>query len=127
MEVDSLKLFREFLKKNNKISDMEEKYLELKKKYNRLEKEHKKLQVEHSRVLFDMDAVIEHEVNVKCKKIKEKAESPECEKLLDMMEDASELINLAWLLIYDTRDMPDSEIVEKIWNAINIFYDKYEE
>ena len=40
----------------------------------RLEKEHNKLQVEHSRVLFDMDAVIEHEVDVKCKKLKEELE-----------------------------------------------------
>ncbi len=46
-------------------------YLELKEKYNRLEKEYKKLQVEHSRLLFDMDAVIEHEVDVKCKKLRE--------------------------------------------------------
>ena len=44
---------------------------DLKKKLRRLEKEHKKLQVEHSRVLFDMDAVIEHEVDVKCKKTRE--------------------------------------------------------
>jgi seryl-tRNA synthetase len=48
-----------------------EKYEELREKYWRLEKEHKKLQVEHSRLLFDMDAVIEHEVDVKCKKLRE--------------------------------------------------------
>lgn len=48
-------------------AELQEKYDELKQKYNRLEKEHKSLQVEHSRLLFDMDAVIEHEVDVKCK------------------------------------------------------------
>ena len=35
-----------------------------------MEKEYKALQVEHCRMLFDMDAVIEHEVEVKCKKLK---------------------------------------------------------
>lgn len=49
---------------------LDERYEELKKKYRRLEKEYNKLQVEHSRLLFDMDAVIEHEVDVKCKKHK---------------------------------------------------------
>ena len=38
----------------------------------------------------------------------------------------SELINLARLLIYDT-DLPNDEKIEKIWNAINRFYDKYED
>ena len=38
----------------------------------------------------------------------------------------SELINLARLLIYDT-DLPNDEKIEKIWNAINMFYDKYED
>jgi hypothetical protein len=38
----------------------------------------------------------------------------------------SELINLFRLLIYDTKDMTNDERVEKIWNAINIFYDKYD-
>lgn len=42
-------------------------FLQLKEKYNRLEKEYKKLQVEHSRLLFDIDAVIEHEVKIRCK------------------------------------------------------------
>ena len=50
---------------------LDERYEELKKKYRRLEKEHNKLQVEHSRLLFDMDAVIEHEVEKKCKKLKD--------------------------------------------------------
>lgn len=48
-----------------------EKYEELREKYWRLEKEHKNLQVEHSRLLFDMDAVIEHEVDIRCKKLRE--------------------------------------------------------
>lgn len=47
-------------------------YLELKEKYNRLEKEYKNLQVEHSRLLFDMDAVIENEVKIRCKSYKKK-------------------------------------------------------
>lgn len=49
-----------------------EKYEELREKYRRLEKEHKSLQVEHSRLLFDMDAVIEHEVKIRCKSYKKK-------------------------------------------------------
>ena len=50
---------------------MQEKISDLKKRYARMEKDYHKLQVEHSRLLFDMDAVIEHEVDVKCKKLKE--------------------------------------------------------
>lgn len=53
-----------------KSAELQEKYFDLKKKYRRLEKKYKELQVEHSRLLFDMDAVIEHEVEVKCKKLK---------------------------------------------------------
>lgn len=49
-----------------------EKYEELREKYRRLEKEHKNLQVEHSRLLFDMDAVIEHEVKIRCNIYKKK-------------------------------------------------------
>ena len=49
------------------------------------------------------------------------------EKKMQMIEEMWELINLFWLLIYDTKDMTDSERVEKIWNAINIFYDKYQD
>lgn len=61
-------------------------------------------------------------------KRKEKAEYKErFEKKMQMIEEMWELINLFWLLIYDTKDMTDSERVEKIWNAINIFYDKYED
>ena len=45
-------------------------------------------------------------------------------RLQEASEAAADLIELAWLLIYDT-DLPDSEKLEKIWNAINIFYDKY--
>lgn len=43
-----------------------------------------------------------------------------------IMLEMSELINLARLLIYDT-DLPNDEKIEKIWNAINRFYDKYED
>jgi len=43
-----------------------------------------------------------------------------------IMLEMSEIINLARLLIYDT-DLPNDEKIEKIWNAINIFYDKYED
>ena len=49
-------------------AELQEELLKLKCKHRRLEKQFKKLQVEHSRVLFDMDAVIEHEVDVKHKK-----------------------------------------------------------
>lgn len=51
-------------------AELQDELLELKGKYRRLEKMFKELQVEHSRLLFDMDAVIEHEVDVKCKKIR---------------------------------------------------------
>mgnify|MGYP006908807233 CR=1 FL=1 len=43
-----------------------------------------------------------------------------------IMLETSELINFARLLIYDT-DLPNDEKIEKIWNAINRFYDKYED
>ena len=55
----------------DELERFENKYLELRERHNRMEKEYKALQVEHSRMLFDMDAVIEHEVDVKCKKLKE--------------------------------------------------------
>ena len=48
----------------------------------------------------------------------------EVDRLEEAVQAAADLINLSRLLIYDT-DLPDSEKVEKIWNAINIFYDKY--
>lgn len=65
-----------------------EKYEELRTKYRRLEKEHNKLQVEHSRLLFDMDAVIEHEVDIKCKKIIE-----ENKKLKEELDKAYDFID----------------------------------
>ena len=52
-------------------AELQEELLKLKGKHRRLEKQFKKLQVEHSRVLFDMDAVIDHEVDVKHKKAME--------------------------------------------------------
>ena len=48
------------------------------------------------------------------------------DKTMQRIEDMAELINLFRLLIYDT-DLSNDERVEKIWNAINIFYDKYED
>ena len=58
---------------------------------------------------------------------KEKSEYKErFEKKMQMIEDMAELINLFRLLIYDTN-LSNDERVEKIWNAINIFYDKYED
>lgn len=54
-----------------KNAELQEELVKLKGKYRRLEKQFKKLQVEHARILFDMDAVIEHEVDVKCKKERE--------------------------------------------------------
>jgi len=51
--------------------ELEEENEKLRTKCRRLEKEYKNLQVEHSRLLFDMDAVIEHEVDVKYSKLKE--------------------------------------------------------
>ena len=58
---------------------------------------------------------------------KEKSEYKErFETKMQMIEDMAELINLFRLLIYDTN-LSNDERVEKIWNAINIFYDKYED
>lgn len=46
---------------------------------------------------------------------KEKSEYKErLDKTIQRIEDMNELINLFWLLIYDTKDMTDSERVEKI-------------
>lgn len=42
------------------------------------------------------------------------------------IEAMGDLINLIRMLIFNTKDMTDSERVEKIWNAINILYDKYD-
>ena len=61
-------------------AELQEELLKLKGKHRRLEKQFKKLQVEHSRVLFDMDAVIEHEVDVKCKK--ERGENRKLKELI---------------------------------------------
>lgn len=44
----------------------------------------------------------------------------------EIMIEMAGLINLARLLIYDT-DLPNDEKIDKIWNAINMFYDKYED
>ena len=42
------------------------------------------------------------------------------------IEAMGDVINLIRMLIFNTKDMTDSERVEKIWNAINILYDKYD-
>ena len=82
-----------------------EKYEELRTKYRRLEKEHKELQVEHSRVLFDMDAVIEHEVSERSKSKKEKKkEKSELERITGC---------LFWLWYW----------VKTLWGAIKIRVD----
>ena len=49
----------------------------------------------------------------------------EIEGLRSQIDDMGEVLNLAWMLIYDTKKMTDSERVEKIWNAINILFEKY--
>ena len=60
-------------------------------------------------------------------KRKEKSEYKErLDKSIQKIEEMAELINLFRLLIYDTY-LSNDEIVEKIWNAINMFYDKYED
>ena len=63
------------------------------------------------------------------KKAKEEKKSDykaRLDKTMQRIEDMAELINLFRLLIYDTN-LSNDERVEKIWNAINIFYDKYED
>ena len=50
----------------------------------------------------------------------------EYNKMVSCIDDMKELIWLTWLLIFDTKNMTDSERVEKIWNAVNLFYDKWE-
>ena len=42
------------------------------------------------------------------------------------IEAMGDLINLIRMLIFNTKDMTDGERVEKIWNAINILYEKYD-
>lgn len=61
------------------------------------------------------------------------AENQEMREELELWYDKTEeieamwdLINLIRMLIFNTKDMTDSERVEKIWNAINILYDKYD-
>ena len=58
-----------------KYEELVGKYEELNTRFWRLEKEYKKLQTEHSRMLFDANAVIEHEVEVRCKKLTQKLEN----------------------------------------------------
>lgn len=48
------------------------------------------------------------------------------DKIILCVNDMKELIRLARLLIYDAKNLTDSERVEKIWNAIDLFYDKWE-
>ena len=48
----------------------------------------------------------------------------EVSRLEEAVEAAWQLIEFAWLMIYDTY-LSDSDKLEKIWNAINAFYDKY--
>ena len=48
------------------------------------------------------------------------------EKNMQRIEDMNELLFLIWLLIFDTN-LSNDERVEKIWNALNLFYDKYED
>ena len=52
------------------LEELKRMYNDLKDKHRKLEKEYKNLQLEHSRLLFDMVAVIEHEVKIKFKRIK---------------------------------------------------------
>lgn len=61
------------------------------------------------------------------------AENQEMREELELWYDKTEeieamgdVINLIRMLIFNTKDMTDSERVEKIWNAINILYDKYD-
>ena len=60
-------------------------------------------------------------------------ENSEMREELELWHDKTEeieamwdLINLIRMLIFNTKDMTDSERVEKIWNAINILYEKYD-
>ena len=87
-------------------NQMQEKVSKLKKKYASMEKDYKKLQVEHSRLLFDIDAVIEHEVDVKCKKLKEELEEVEKDlahrdSFFSMMYDVLGNENVSSYLLYD--------------------------
>jgi hypothetical protein len=105
---------------NSQYEELMDKYEKLRTEFRRMEKEFNKLQVEHSRMLFDMDAVVEYEADLKAKKLTSKLEKKKSEykdrldRTMDMIEDMSELINLFRLLIYDTKDMTNDERVEKI-------------
>ena len=105
---------------NSQYDELMDKYESLRTEFRRMEKEFNKLQVEHSRLLYDMDAVIEYETDLKSKKLTRKLEKKKSEykdrldRTMDMIEDMSELINLFRLLIYDTKDMTNDERVEKI-------------
>jgi hypothetical protein len=46
-------------------------------------------------------------------------------KITERINAINELVYLAWLIIYDTK-IPESEKLEKIGNAINIYYEKYD-
>jgi hypothetical protein len=76
-----------------------------------------------------MDSIMENNLKTFAKWfIQQQEEYAENLSYINKLQEASEaawkLIELARMLIYDT-DLPDSEKLEKIWNAINIFYDKY--
>jgi len=111
-----------------------EKYEELREKYRRLEKEHKNLQVEHSRLLFDMDAVIENEVKIRCKMLK--AELKEVQKDLEHRDsffsimrdvlaneeiDNTQLAAILYTVVHEEcwdydLSKKELEIVKKFWN-----------
>jgi hypothetical protein len=100
-----------------------ERYEELKSKYRRMEKEYNKLQVEHSRVLFDMDAVIEHEVEVKCKKLTAMLEK-ENKKLKEELKETEDtlfhrdgVLSIMYNLVRSGRD--EYDIVTMISSVID--------
>lgn len=110
-----------------------EMYEELRKKYRRLEKEHNNLQVEHSRLLFDMDAVIEHEVKKRCKKLEAKLKEVEKDlehrdSFFSIMWDVLAndeigddfLVTILDLVVHaeggDDLSGDELEIVKKFWN-----------
>lgn len=91
-------------------AQLQEELLKLKCKHRRLEKQLKKLQVEHSRVLFDMDAVIEHEVDVKCKKVRE-----ENRKLMELI---ASVIKMA----YERNDYDAMTHLIDEWEKLGFIY-----
>ena len=103
--------------------ELKEKYENLREKHRRLEKEYKELQVEHSRMLFDMDAVIEHEVEVKCKKLTAKLEK-ENEKLKEKLKETEDtlfhsdgVLSIMYDLVRSGRD--EYDIVTMISSVID--------